>query len=71
MNVLVIEDDPSVRTLVRAVLEKNEFNVDLAETAAGGEEYAGQNSYDLIILDLGLPDGDGFELCKSMRDQDI
>lgn len=71
MNVLVIEDDPSVRTLVRAVLEKNEFNVDLAETAAGGEEYAAKKSYDLIILDLGLPDGDGFDLCKSMRDQDI
>ncbi|HEX6981521.1 MAG TPA: response regulator transcription factor [Balneolaceae bacterium] len=71
MNVLVIEDDPSVRTLVRAVLEKNEFEVDLAETAAGGEERAVQKAYDIIILDLGLPDGDGFDLCKSMRDQDI
>ena len=71
MNVLVIEDDPSVRTLVKAVLEKNEYEVDIADTAASGEEQAAENSYDIIILDLGLPDGDGFDLCKSMRDDDI
>ncbi|MDZ7682080.1 MAG: response regulator transcription factor [Fodinibius sp.] len=71
MNVLVIEDDPSVRTLVKAVLEKNEHAVDIAETAASGEEHAVGNSYDIIILDLGLPDGDGFDLCKNMRAQDI
>lgn len=71
MNVLVIEDDPSVRTLVKAVLEKNEYQVDIAETAESGEEHAVDNNYDIIILDLGLPDGDGFDLCKSMRDQEI
>lgn len=71
MNVLVIEDDPSVRTLVKAVLEKNEYEVDIADTAESGEEHASENSYDIIILDLGLPDGDGFDLCKDMRDQDI
>lgn len=71
MNVLVIEDDPSVRTLVKAVLEKNEYKVDIAETAESGEEHAVENPYDIIILDLGLPDGDGFDLAKAMRDQDI
>lgn len=71
MDVLVIEDDPSVQTLVKAVLEKNEYTVDLADTAKSGEDHASQNSYDIIILDLGLPDGDGFDLCKSMRDDDI
>lgn len=71
MNVLVIEDDPSVRTLVKAVLEKSEYSVDMADTAQGGEEQAVENSYDIIILDLGLPDGDGFDLCKAMREQDI
>jgi len=71
MNVLVIEDDPSVRTLVKSVLEKNEYSVDIAETAESGEEQAVGNHYDIIILDLGLPDGDGFDLCKSMRDQEI
>lgn len=71
MNVLVIEDDPSVRTLVKAVLEKNDHAVDIAETATSGEEHAVDNSYDIIILDLGLPDGDGFDLCKNIRDENI
>ncbi len=71
MNVLVIEDDPSVRTLVKAVLEKNEYQVDIAETAESGEEQVVENAYDIIILDLGLPDGDGFDLAKEMRDKEI
>lgn len=71
MNVLVIEDDPSVRTLVKAVLEKNKYAVDIADTAESGEEHAVENTYDLIILDLGLPDGDGFDLCRDIRDQEI
>lgn len=71
MEILVIEDDPSVRTLVKTVLEKNDDQVDIAETASGGEKQASDNSYDVIVLDLGLPDGDGFEVCKRMRDQNI
>lgn len=71
MNVLVIEDDPSVGTLVKAVLKKNKNKVDLAETAGRGEELISQKSYDMIILDLGLPDGDGYDLCKDLREQEI
>lgn len=71
MNVLVIEDDQSVRVLVRAVLEKNKNTVTQADNAADGQEFAFNNEYDIIILDLGLPDGDGFEICKNIRDQDI
>lgn len=71
MNVLLIEDDPSVRTLVRAVLEKNKNSVDQAETARNGEKLAFNNEYDIIILDLGLPDGDGFEIAKNIRDHEI
>lgn len=71
MNVLVIDDDPTVRTLVRAVLEKNGNQVAQAESAKEGEELIFGNNYDVIILDLGLPDGDGFEICKDIRDRDI
>lgn len=71
MDVLVIEDDQSVRVLVRAVLEKNKNTVTQADNAADGQEFAFNNEYDIIILDLGLPDGDGFEICKNIRDQDI
>ncbi|TYP95502.1 two-component system, OmpR family, response regulator/two-component system, OmpR family, response regulator CiaR [Fodinibius salinus] len=71
MDILVIEDDPSVRTLVQTVLQKDDNHVDLAETASGGESQAYENPYDVIVLDLGLPDGDGFEVCKRMRDENI
>lgn len=71
MDVLVIEDDQSVRVLVKAVLEKNGNDVSQADNAADGQELAFNNEYDIIVLDLGLPDGDGFEICKNIRDQDI
>jgi DNA-binding response OmpR family regulator len=71
MNILVIEDDPSVRTLVKAVLEHNGNTVSTAENATDGEKSAVENDHDMIILDLGLPDGNGYEVCKNIRDKNI
>lgn len=71
MNILVVEDDPSVRTLVKAVLEHNGNEVSTAETAADGQSKAIDNAYDMIVLDLGLPDGDGYEVCKNIRDENV
>ena len=71
MEVLVIEDDPSVRTLVKAVLEHKGNNVAQADNATNGKDLATNNEYDIIILDLGLPDGDGFDIAKDIRDQEI
>lgn len=71
MDILVIEDDPSVRTLVKAVLEHNGKSVSTADTATEGEESAVEGSFDMIILDLGLPDGDGYEVCKNIRSKNI
>ncbi|MDR8391813.1 response regulator transcription factor [Aliifodinibius sp. S!AR15-10] len=71
MEVLVIEDDPSVRTLVKAVLEHKGNDVFQADNASKGRDLATTNDYDIIILDLGLPDGDGFDIAKDIRDQDI
>jgi len=71
MDVLVVEDDASVRTLVKAVLEKNGSDVTQAVNASEAEDFAFNNEYDIIILDLGLPDGDGFEICRDIRDHEI
>ncbi len=71
MDILVVEDDPSVRTLVKAVLEHNGNQVSTSETATDGQAKATENDYDMIILDLGLPDGDGYEVCKNLRDENI
>ncbi|GAA5521190.1 response regulator transcription factor [Aliifodinibius salicampi] len=71
MKVLIIEDDPSVRALVQAVLKRNEYDVDTAHTVTNGEELASSDNYEMIILDLGLPDGDGLDLCQTIRDKGI
>lgn len=71
MKILVIEDDPSVRTLVKAVLEHNGNKVSTTDNATDGEEMAEDVEYEMIILDLGLPDGDGYEVCKNIRDKGV
>ncbi len=71
MKILVVEDDPSVRTLVKAVLEHNGNEVTTADTAKDGEDFALQDDFEMVILDLGLPDGDGYEICQSMRDHNV
>lgn len=71
MQILVVEDDPTVRTLVKAVLEHRGNVVSVAETAQEGEGMAMENEYDMIILDLRLPDGNGFDICSSIRSNEI
>jgi DNA-binding response OmpR family regulator len=71
MKVLIIEDDPTTRTVIKMVLEKDNHSVVLAKTAKEGREYAYEESNDMIILDLGLPDGDGYEICKSLREEQL
>lgn len=71
MKILVVEDDPSVRTLVKAVLEHNGNNVMTAETAKDGQALAIEEKFEMIVLDLGLPDGDGYEVCKRIRSEGV
>lgn len=71
MEVLIIEDDPSVQTVVQAVLKNSDYEVESAKTAEEGQSLAIEHKYDMIILDLGLPDGDGFEVCKNIRDEEV
>lgn len=68
MKILVIEDDRIVRTLIHHVLEGEGYDTDMADNAAKGEQLVFENKYDLIILDLGLPDKSGLEVCKTIRD---
>ena len=71
MKILVIEDDRIVRTLVKHVLEKEGHEVAIAERGESGEETALKESFDIIILDLGLPDKNGLEVCKVLRQNEI
>lgn len=65
--VLVVEDEAPLRRFLRASLASHDFRVLEAETAAVGETMARTHNPDLILLDLGLPDGDGIELTRRLR----
>jgi two-component system, OmpR family, response regulator len=67
MRLLVVDDSPDIATLLLLAFHMDGYAVD---TAAGGEqalELAAINDYDVAILDLGLPDLDGLEVCRRLR----
>lgn len=66
-KVLVIDDEPPIVELARLYLEREGYRVEGCGTAAGGLSRISASSPDLVILDLMLPDGDGFEICRQVR----
>jgi DNA-binding response OmpR family regulator len=70
-RVLSIEDDPQVGRLIRKQLEFEGFEVEVAETAASGLRAAAAKAFDLILLDLSLPDRNGFEVCAELRERGV
>jgi two-component system, OmpR family, KDP operon response regulator KdpE len=65
--VLVVEDEASMRRLLRATLVPHGFRVIEAETAAAADLAAASHNPELILLDLGLPDRDGIDLTHRLR----
>lgn len=65
--VVVIEDEPHIRRFVRAALEVEGWQVHEADTAKKGLTEAGTRKPDLLVLDLGLPDGDGLNVIRDVR----
>ena len=64
---LLVEDEPQIRRFVRAALEEEGWQVHEAATVQRGLSDAGTRAPDLVILDLGLPDGDGFGFINDLR----
>ena len=67
MKLLVIEDEPRMRESLETGLRQNGFEVESSGLGAEGEELAGKNDYDLIVLDVMLPDRDGTDICRNLR----
>ena len=67
MRALLVEDDASSALLSSKLLEADGFAVDIAKTARDGLTCAMVTDYDLIILDLGLPDGNGLSVVQALR----
>jgi two-component system, OmpR family, KDP operon response regulator KdpE len=64
---LIVEDEPQIRRFVRAALEAEGWQVHEAATQQRGLVEAGTRKPDLLVLDLGLPDGDGLDLIRAVR----
>ncbi len=69
-RILLVEDDRNIRELITNYFikkEKNTFEVDFAADGQTGLEKAYENFYDLLLLDVMLPELDGFEICREIR----
>lgn len=71
MRLLVIEDNIELSKSMKKGLENMNFKVDISNTGEEGEEKASINEYDVILLDLNLPDTDGIEVLKYLRKKSI
>ncbi|EAU44855.1 DNA-binding response regulator [Salipiger bermudensis HTCC2601] len=71
-NILLVDDDDDLReALAEQLVMTEDFEVFEAETAAAAMGRVKVQNYELIILDVGLPDNDGRELCRLMRKQGV
>src|SRR5512138_3409438 len=67
-HILVIDDEPQILRAIRTILTEKQFRVTTANRGEDGLALAATNEPDLIILDLGLPDMDGVEVCSRLRE---
>ena len=67
-HILVIDDEPQILRAMRTILTEKQFRVTTANRGEEGLTLAATNEPDLIILDLGLPDMDGVDVCRRLRE---
>ena len=71
MRVLIVEDDTSTAKSIKLILESEKFVVDTTDTGEDGLDLGKLYDYDIIMLDLKLPDMDGYEVLKKLRSAKI
>ncbi len=66
-SILVVEDEPDISLLIKRSLDMKKFKVRRAQSGAGALEFLAKTKPDLILLDIMMPDIDGFEVCKRIK----
>jgi two-component system alkaline phosphatase synthesis response regulator PhoP len=69
-RILVVDDEPDFCLIVQGQLEKEGFEVDLAYNGVEGMEKVQENPPDAIVLDVMMPEKDGYELCRELKESD-
>lgn len=67
-RILIVDDDETIRTTMKAILEDEGYVVDLASTGEEAIQLTMKTTYNIALLDIRLPDMEGVELLKLMRD---
>jgi len=70
MRALIVEDEPLLLENLEQQLEEEQFYVDCSQTLEKAQDFIAGEKYDLILLDLSLPDGDGLELLRTVKKHD-
>ena len=71
MKILIVEDDRAIREALKEGLEDESYAVDTASDGYEGYLLASADEYDAIILDVMMPEMDGFEVCRKLREEGI
>lgn len=66
-KILLLEDDLSLVNGLTFAFQKERYDLDIARTISEADKLLSERRYDLLILDVSLPDGSGFEICKKVR----
>lgn len=69
ISILIIEDDENLRLTLADILEEESYLVEQAEDLSKGRQKLEEGSFQLIVLDLMLPDGDGYSFCRDVRQE--
>jgi two-component system OmpR family response regulator len=71
MRILIVEDNPSIARAVRTMLELHKFAANVVADGTAGIEHLLRQSYDAAIVDVGLPDVDGFSVARTARGEGV
>ena len=71
MRILIVEDNVKLAKYMKQILEESSYSVDTYVDGKTGERIARSGSYDLLILDVMLPERSGIEVCKNLRSDDV
>lgn len=67
-RILIIDDDADLSMIITDMLESKGFEVKSAQSSSEGFDVLSKGSFDLILLDINLPDSDGFDVCRQLRE---